>query len=98
MAQYPPPTVMATPAQQPVVQKEQSMAMYDEEFQQRGASMMVTWQGNGKYADEHEAHSDKANDSKRKGWLEEETHTGLQEARTKYATKEENILMKKDMK
>ena len=38
----PTPTVMATPIQQPVVQQEQSMTMYDDGSQQMEASMMMT--------------------------------------------------------
>ena len=40
---------MATPTQQPVVQKEQSMAMYDGESQQMGVGMMVTGPHKGQY-------------------------------------------------
>ena len=41
---------MATPTQQPVVQKEQSMAMYDGESQQMGVGMMVTGPHKGQYS------------------------------------------------
>ena len=41
----------ATPTQQPRVQ---STAMYNEEFQQVGAGMMVMGQHNDDYTDEHE--------------------------------------------
>ena len=51
---YPTPTVMATPIQQPVVQKKQSTAMYDEESQQMGAGMRVTRQYEENYIEEQE--------------------------------------------
>jgi len=47
------PTVMAAPIQ-PVVQQEQSMAMYDDGSQQMGASMMMTEQYDDSYVEEYE--------------------------------------------
>jgi hypothetical protein len=80
----PTPIVMATPTQQTKVQ---SKAMYDEEFQQMGAGMMVTGQ--------YKVPTDPANDPKRR-LLERGTHRGLHETRTNYAARKEGVFMEKD--
>ena len=81
----PTPIVMATPTQQTKVQ---SKAMYDEEFQQMGAGMMVTGQ--------YKVPTDPANDPKRRRLLERGTHRGLHETRTNYAARKEAVIMEKD--
>ena len=53
---------MATPIQQPVEQKKQSTAMYNEESQQMGPGMMVTRQYDESYIEDHERQYEEVQD------------------------------------